>query len=215
MRKSYFHFESETVNTITHALGILFGIIFIPLLIQRSFQHCAAPQIIGVLFYGVFFMSTFSLSTLYHALRKPRLKLKFRILDHISIYFFIAATYTCFVLHYMFNTKGIILLSLIWLFAVTGSFFKFFYVNRFALVSVISYVFMGLSFLGVRRSFFANMPHDVILFIYCGAGFYLLGIIFFLWRKWRHHHALWHLIVLAGSICHFKAVWLSVTKHPF
>lgn len=210
MRKIYFHFKTETVNSATHVLGILFGIIFIPLLIMRSVEHDTTEQFFGNLVYGFFFMATFILSTLYHAFRQPRLKIKLRILDHISIYFFIAATYTPFVLHFMYDTPGTILLALIWFFAITGSFFKLYYVNRFAFVAVLSYLFMGLAFLFVRRSFFENMPQDIITMIYYGVAFYLLGIIFFLWRKWKHHHALWHLLVLAGSICHFKAVWLSI-----
>jgi hemolysin III len=109
----------------------------------------------------------------------------------------------------MDNTTGIILLSLVWCFALTGIYFRLNYVNRFAMVSVVSYVFIGLLFLWVRKSFFANMPHEVITFIYFGVALYLLGIIFLLWQKWKHHHAIWHLFVLAGAICHFKAIWLS------
>jgi hemolysin III len=210
MIKLPFDHKTETINSITHALGILFGIIFIPILTKRSFQCDSTIQIIGTIIYQLFFMATFVFSTLYHAFHKPALKVKFRVLDHISIYFFIAATYTPFVLHYMYNKTGIILLILVWFFAITGSFFKLYFINRFALLSVISYVCMGLLFLLVRQSFFKNMPQNVITFIYFGVVLFLVGVIFFLWRRWKYHHALWHLLVLAGSICHFRAIWLSV-----
>ena len=211
MNKPLLDFNTETVNSITHALGILFGIIFIPLLINRSFDHNTTVQISGVVIYGFCFMITFVLSTLFHFFQRPGLKQKLRLLDHISIYFLIAATYTPFVLKYMYNTKGTILLSLVWCFAITFIYLKLNYYNRFAIFSVISYVFIGLLFLLVRKSFFANMPAEVIRFIYIGVVLYLLGIIFLLWQKWKHHHAIWHLFVLAGGICHFRAIWLSVT----
>jgi hemolysin III len=210
MKKHPFDFDTETVNSITHALGILFGIIFIPMLINRATYHNTTSQIAGIIIYGCCFMLTFVLSTLFHFFREPKLRVKLRLLDHISIYFLIAATYTPLVLLYMYNTTGIVLLSLVWCFALTGIYFKLNYFRRFAMVSVISYVVMGLLFLWVRKSFFANMPADVIRFIYFGVAFYLLGIIFFLWQKWKHHHAIWHLFVLAGGICHFRAIWLSV-----
>ncbi|MEO6455009.1 MAG: hemolysin III family protein [Ginsengibacter sp.] len=212
MKKIYLHFKTETVNSITHAFGVLFGIIFIPLLINRSVQHDTTAQVIGNIIYGLCFLTTFIFSTVYHALRKPLIKVRFRVLDHVSIYFFIAATYTPFILHFILNTTGVMLLSLIWFFAITGSFLKLYYVQKFALVSVVSYLFMGLLFLFVQKSFFENMPNDIIRYIYYGVAFYLSGIIFFLWRKWKHHHALWHLLVLAGGVCHFKAVWLSVSR---
>jgi len=207
MKKGLSDFDTETVNSITHALGILFGLIFIPILISRSFEVSATAQISGIIIYGFCFMITFVLSTLFHFFQQPRLRQKLRLFDHISIYFLIAATYTPFVLYYMNNKTGIILLSLVWCFSLTGAYLKLNSLNKF---SVVSYVFIGLLFLWVRKSFFANMPANVVIFICLGVAFYLLGIIFLLWQKWKHHHAVWHLFVLAGGICHFKAVWLSV-----
>jgi hemolysin III len=207
MKNSLPDFDPEIVNSITHALGILFGLIFIPVLINRSFEFDTTEQIAGVIIYGFCFMITFVLSTLFHFFRQPGLKRKLHLFDHISIYFLIASTYTPFILYYMYNKTGLILLLLVWCFALIGTYIK---LNRLSRFSVISYVFIGLLFLWVRKSFFANMPADVITFIYLGVAFYLLGIIFLLWQKWKHHHAVWHLFVLAGGICHFRAVWLSV-----
>lgn len=206
--KNYFpDFDPETVNSVTHALGILFGLIFIPVLINRSFEVDTNAQIAGVIIYGFCFMITFVLSTFFHFFQQPKLRQKLQLFDHISIYFLIAATYTPFVLYYMNNKTGLILLSLVWCFSLTGAYLKLNSLNKF---SVVSYVFIGLLFLWVRKSFFANMPANVSMFIYLGVAFYLLGIIFLLWQKWKHHHAVWHLFVLTGGICHFKAVWLSV-----
>jgi hemolysin III len=204
------YFSAEAINSLTHALGVVFGCLFIPSMIAFSLNKETIVEAISVSVYGLCYVTTFTFSTLYHAATQARLKRKFELLDHISIYFLIAATYTAFILHYMQNSQGFMLLFIIWSFVLTGVFFEWFYLNRFILISVASYVSMGLLFIFVSRTFFANMPSDVIVLIYAGVLLYLLGIVFFLWRRLRHHHAVWHLFVLAGSICHFEAVWLSV-----
>jgi hemolysin III len=210
MGKVLLLFEVETINSFTHALGIVFGFIFIPSLISFSLQHGTTAQTIGVSVYGICYLITFTLSTLYHAMKRAKIKQRLELLDHISIYFLIAATYTPFVIYYMFNSTGITLLLIVWCFVVTGIFFKLYYLNKFILLSVVSYVSMSVLFLFVRESFFKNMPAEVITLIYSGIALYMLGIIFFLWRRLKHHHALWHLFVLAASICHYQAVWISV-----
>ena len=211
MSRTLPHFGAEAINSITHALGILFGIISIPSLIAFAAQHGTTGQVIGVCIYGFCYIITFTFSTLFHAVKKSIIKRRFELLDHISIYFLIAATYTPFVLHYMNNAKGILFLSVVWCLVLTGIIFKLFYLHRFIILSIISYVAMSLLFLFIRQSFFANMPPEVITLLYTGIVLYLLGIIFFLWQRLKHHHALWHLFVLAASICHYQAVWLSVT----
>ena len=210
MGKPLLSLEAEIVNSITHALGILFGFIFIPLLISDSAHQGTTAQLIGVGIYGFCYVSTFTLSTLYHASKRQRLKKRLELLDHISIYFLIAATYTPFVVHYMKNSTGVVFLAVVWFMVLTGIVYKLFYLNKFILMSVFSYICMSFVFLFFRKSFFENMPPDVISFLYSGIVLYLLGVIFFLWQKLKHHHALWHLFVLAGSICHYQAVWLSV-----
>jgi hemolysin III len=211
MRRTLPHFGAETINSITHALGILFGIISIPSLIAFAAQHGSTGQVIGVSIYGSCYIITFTFSTLFHAFKQSAIKQRFELLDHISIYFLIAATYTPFVLHYMNNQQGILLLTIVWSLVITGIFFKLYYLHRFIILSIASYVSMSLMFLVVRRSFFEDMPAEVINLLYTGIVLYLLGIIFFLWQKLKHHHAVWHLFVLAASICHYQAIWLSVT----
>lgn len=206
---SYFH--PEAVNSITHGIGIVFGFFFIPALIGLAVQSGSRAEVIGVIIYGLCYVTTFTFSTLYHAVKGEALKRRFELLDHISIYFFIAATFTAFFIHYVPGTQGMILLTMVWVLVISGTFFEWMYMNRYILVSVACYVFMGLLFLLLSRSFFTSMPADVTRLLYSGTALYLLGVIFFLWRRFKHHHAVWHLFVLAGSICHFLAIWLSVS----
>lgn len=201
----------EIVNTITHGIGIIFGIATIPLLSALATRSDNIPGIVGGSVYGFCFIMLFTFSTLYHGFQHPRVKQVLKIFDHISIYFLIAGTYTPFILNYMFNTTGIVMLSALWGLTFFGIFFKIWFVNRFNVVSTIIYLLMGWMMVWGGSSFFKMMPVSVIVLIVTGGGLYSIGVIFYLWEKWRWHHAIWHLFVLSAAICHYVAVLLTVS----
>jgi hemolysin III len=200
----------ELTNSITHGIGILFGIASIPLLTALATRTNNIPGIVGASVYGFCFLMLFTFSTLYHGFQEPRVKQALKIFDHISIYFLIAGTYTPFILNYLFNTTGIVMLSVLWGLTFIGIFFKIFFVNRFNVISTIIYLLMGWMMVWGGRSFFTIMPAPVITLIVIGGGLYSIGVIFYLWQKWVWHHAIWHLFVLAAAICHYVAVLLTV-----
>jgi len=152
----------------------------------------------------------YTCSTLYHSFHQPKVKRVLHILDHISIYFMIAGSYTPFVLTYLYNTTGITLLSILWGLTIIGSFFKLFFTGRFEKLSVALYLIMGWMIVFIARPVVANLPMDCILMILAGGLSYTIGVIFYRWEKSPYHHAIWHLFVLGGSICHYIAVWKVV-----
>ena len=200
----------EMVNSIIHGIGVLFGVACIPLLTALAAKSNNIPAIVGASVYGFCFMMLFTFSTLYHGFQQPTAKQAFKVLDHISIYFLIAGTYTPFILNFMFNTTGIVMLWILWGLTFLGIFFKIFFVNRFNIFSTVIYVLMGWIMVWGGNSFFSSMPRAVITLIAVGAGLYMAGITFYLWQKWKWHHAIWHLFVLAAAICHYVAVLLTV-----
>ena len=136
--------KQELTNSIIHGFGIIFGIIAIPLLIALATKSENTAGVIGASIYGFCFLQLFTFSTLYHGFQNPQVKRVLEILDHISIYFLIAGTYTPFILIYLNNTFGIILLSILWGLTVFGIFFKIFYTGRWNLLSTFIYIAMGL-----------------------------------------------------------------------
>ena len=152
----------------------------------------------------------FVFSTLYHGFQHPQVKRVLEIFDHISIYFLIAGTYTPFILIYLLNSFGITLLSVLWSLTVLGIFFKIFFIGRFEVISVLIYFLMGWIFVWGGKQFFAAIPADVLLFLIIGGLLYSIGIIFYLWRGFKWHHAVWHFLVLAAAVCHYIAVLLAV-----
>lgn len=200
----------EIANSITHGIGIIFGIAALPVLSAIAAQKDHTVAVVGGAVFGFSFLLVFTFSTLYHAFQNPRVKKVLHVFDHISIYFLIAGTYTPFLLNYMMNTKGIVLLSVLWGLTVIGIFFKLFFTGRFNYVSTAVYLGMGWILLFGGRQFFESIPGPVLTMIIIGGVLYTIGAVFYLWHKLYYHHVIWHLFVLAAAICHYVAVLLMV-----
>jgi hemolysin III len=202
--------KQELVNSIMHGFGILFGIISIPILITFSVKGENLNGIIGSSIYGFCFLMVFTFSTLYHGFQHEKVKRALKILDHISIYYLIAGTYTPLILIYNNNSFGITLLCVLWSLTILGTIFKVFFCGRWDVVSTVIYLLMGWSMLAGGSSFFESMPNSVLQMVIAGGIIYSLGVIFYLWDRYFYSHALWHLFVLAAAICHYVAILLSV-----
>jgi len=202
--------KQEMVNSLLHALGILFGIVCIPILLTQAVKYDNVPGIIGSGIYGFSFLMVFTASTLYHGFQQQKIKQLMKILDHISIYFLIAGTYTPFILIYVNNRTGITLLVILWSLTLIGTVFKSFFTGRWEILSTIVYLAMGWILLVAGKSFFENMSSSVIALVLTGCFLYTLGVTFYIWEKYIYSHALWHSFVLAAAICHYVAVLLSV-----
>ncbi|HEX3023617.1 MAG TPA: hemolysin III family protein [Chitinophagaceae bacterium] len=200
----------ELTNSIIHGIGILFGIASIPLLTALAIHTNNIHSVVGASVYGFCFLMLFTFSTLYHGFQQPRVKQVLQVFDHISIYFLIAGTYTPFILNYLYNTTGIIMLFVLWCLVLLGIIFKIFFVNRFNILSTIIYLLMGWMMVWGGKTFFISVPFPVIILIIIGGILYSGGVIFYLMEKWKWHHVVWHLFVLSAAICHYVAVLLTV-----
>jgi len=207
--KPEFTHQQERINWSVHLAGVLFGLVAFPVLIDAALGR--EPGFISaIIIYSTCFLMVFSFSTLYHSTVEHHLKSIYKKLDRISIYFLIAGTYTPIIRAYLFDSTGISMLWFLWFLVVIGILFEVLFPDRFAVVSVLFYLFMGLVFLFVPTDFFAAMPQHVMRLIVTGVIFYLVGVIFYVWQKWTYHHAIWHLFVLTGSICHYMAIFYTV-----
>ncbi len=203
--------REEKVSAITHVAGILFGLVSVPFLILNACQTCGHYVIAGISMYGLSFLMVFTFSTIFHLQKEGgRTRHLFKTLDHISIYFLIAGTYTPFILIFVNNSFGLTLLVILWILAIAGTIFKTFYCGRFEIVSTIVYLAMGWMLLTGANAFFANMPSSVMWLIIAGAILFTVGVIFYIWEWFAYHHAVWHLFVLAGAVCHYVAVLKAV-----
>ncbi|WEK17758.1 MAG: hemolysin III family protein [Candidatus Pedobacter colombiensis] len=208
--KAKFTRKQELINGLIHGIGVLFGISGLPVLVGIATAHNNVPAIVGAGIYGFCFLMLFTCSTVYHLAIELRVKRLFEILDHISIYFLIAGTYTPFLLIYMDNTFGITLLSVLWGLTLLGAFFKIWYTGKFNIISTVIYLLMGWMMLIGGKKFFAVLPASVVIMLFIGAGLYSAGTVFYTFGKRTYSHAIWHSLSLAAAICHYVAVLLSM-----
>lgn len=204
----------ELANALTHGFGILAGIALLPVVTAISTKVDNIAAIVAAGIYAFSFLMLFLFSTLYHATRDTSAKFILKKMDHISIYFLIAGTYTPFLLIYLLNAFGITLLSVLWGLAIVGIVFKILFTGRFKILSTLIYLGMGWILLIGGKTFFSALPLSAMIMIIIGGGLYSLGVPFYLIKKWKYHHVVWHLFVLAAALCHYVAVLLAVINSP-
>jgi len=200
----------EIGNATTHALGALLSLVAITLLYQFAASQSDELKLISSIVFGSSLLLMYISSTLYHSMRAPNLKHLFRIIDHSSIYLLIAGSYTPFTLVTLKGPWGWTLFVIVWSLAVAGIIFKMFFVHRFETLSTVIYLVMGWMVVVAVKPLYALLPLGGIECIVAGGLCYTVGVVFYVWEKLRFSHTLWHLFVLAGSICHFFAVLLYV-----
>jgi hemolysin III len=200
----------EIVNSLSHGAGVLFGIIALLLLVLKSVQMEDRLRVVTFSIYGASVIALFLASTLYHAIPFPRAKSVLKVVDHCAIYLLIAGTYTPFLLLTLGDTVGAVLMVVIWGLAAAGIVFKLFYTGRFQTISLITYLAMGWLAIFASYELLANLPWNGIMLLLAGGIIYSLGTIFFAVRRIPFNHAIWHLFVLGGCLCHFLAIYFYV-----
>ena len=204
---------SEIANALTHAIGVALALAGLAVLVTLASLHHNPRQIVSYSIYGVTLVLLYAASTAYHGIRLPQFKRLLRTLDHMAIYLLIAGTYTPFALISLRGAWGWSLLGIIWALAAIGVVFKLFFIGRLPRTSTVVYLAMGWLALVAVRQLFMHLPANGVILLFVGGICYSAGVLFFaLDYKWRFNHAIWHLFVLAGSICHFFAVVISTLR---
>ncbi|MFB5266538.1 hemolysin III family protein [Paenibacillus enshidis] len=203
--------REEVANAITHGIGVLLSIAALVLLIVVSATEGTAWHVVSFTVYGITMLLLYTNSTLLHILKEGKAKDLFEILDHSCIYLFIAGTYTPFLLTAVRGTLGWSLFGVIWGIALFGVVFKAFFTKKFLFMSTLFYIAMGWLIVIVWNPLVAVVPHGGIILLATGGILYTLGTVFYVWKAFPYHHAVWHVFVLGGSILHFFAVLLYLT----
>ena len=160
--------------------------------------------------YGSTLILLYLASTFYHSIQSPRAKKTFRVLDHSAIFLLIAGTYTPFTLVNLRGAWGWTLFGLVWGLAIGGIILKVFFVGRFRILSVCLYIGMGWLVLIAFKPRLSVIPVNGIIWLGIGGLAYTFGVIFYAFKQIPFNHAIWHLFVLAGSVCHFFSIFFYV-----
>lgn len=198
--------KEEVANAITHGIGTVLSVVALVLLIVFASLKGTAWHVVSFSIYGTTMLLLYLNSTLVHSLREGKAKDLFEFFDHSSIYLFIAGTYTPFLLVAIRGTLGWSLFGIIWGIAVFGVFFKAFFVKKFLFMSTIFYIAMGWLIVIAWNPLSVAVADGGMILLMAGGLLYTLGTVFYVWRGFPFHHAIWHLFVLAGSVTHFFAV---------
>lgn len=196
----------ELANTLTHGFGLVLsiaGFIFLTgmAVIKNDSWHIASSVIYGsslVILYGA--------STIYHTATDLKWKKRLQILDHCCIYLLIAGSYTPFILIILRNQLGGGILTVVWATAIFGIAMKLIFRTRFSAVGIALYLVMGWIGVIAVQPLYLALGITPIALVIAGGLSYTAGMIFFGWHGLRHHHAIFHVFVLGGSILHFVAV---------
>ncbi|WP_096435807.1 PAQR family membrane homeostasis protein TrhA [Alteribacter populi] len=203
--------KEEIANAVTHGIGVVFGVAALTLLIVFASMYGTASHVISFTIYGITLLLMYVCSTLLHSFKQGKVKNVFEILDHSAIYLFIAGTYTPLMVIVVDGVLGWVLLSVVWTMAAVGIVFKVFFVKKFIFLSTMFYIAMGWMVVFVLNPIATKVEMGGIILLVTGGLLYTVGTVFYIWRKFRFHHAVWHLFVLAASITHFLSILLYVT----
>ncbi len=202
--------KEEKLNIISHGLGLLLSLVALPLLVVFSSIKGDVWHIVSFSIYGSSMVVLYLASTLFHSSKKQNIRKRLNVFDHASIYLLIAGTYTPFLLVTLRGPWGWTLFGIIWGMAVTGIILKLFFAGRYNVVSAIAYVIMGWVIIIALKPLISNLEAAGLWWLLAGGISYSVGVIFYLSNKMRYNHAIFHLFVLAGSICHFISVFWYV-----
>ena len=200
----------ERINALTHGIGTALAVTGLVLLIVFAVMYGDIWHVVSFSIYGSTLVLMYLVSTLYHALRNRKAKDILKVLDHSAIYLLIAGTYTPFTLITLHGRLGWTLFGVVWGLAAAGIVFKIFFVKRFRILSTILYLLMGWLVISVVKPLVAGIPGPGLAWLVAGGLMYSSGTVFYIRKKKAFTHAVWHMFVMAGSVCHFLAVLLYV-----
>ena len=200
----------ERLNIWSHFIGFLLALAALPLLIVKASVQGTAWHIVSFSIFGASMVILYAASTLYHYAKRPELRKRLRIFDHAAIYLLIAGTYTPFTLVTLNGTLGWVLFGITWGLALGGVVLKLFYTGKYDRLSTILYVAMGWLVIFAFKPMIDNLNSVSLWFLLAGGIAYTIGAILYSMSRLSYNHAIFHVFVLAGTTCHFFAIYQSL-----
>lgn len=209
--------KKEITSALTHLGGAIFGIIGIILfLIGNKISNAITAT--AFLVFGISMVLLYSTSTAYHLIDKSKQKAKLvlRKLDHIMIFVFVAGSYTPICLLVLQKSIGYKLLALVWSITVIGAIIKLFWITAPNWVSSMLYIGMGWLAVLVLSPLVKTMSLAGMVWLIAGGLFYTIGGVIYglkkpnISKKYFGFHELFHIFVLAGSLCHYIMIYFYI-----
>ena len=201
--------EEEFWNTLTHFVGLILSLIGLPFLLYYD-NALTEFSIQGILFFEFGLICVYTASTLYHYTSNIELKKKFRVFDHISIFYLIAGSYAPVCLITLYDGSGIKIFAYVMILALLGTLLKFLFTVRFDRFFLLFYLCMGWLIIIDFKSVLSLIPFNGMLLLVLSGLLYSFGTIFYSLQKTKYSHTIWHIFVLGGSASHYFVVLFYV-----
>lgn len=212
MTKKLYTLGEEIFSSVTHGIGTLLAIGGTAVLIVVSAIFGNALTVVSSAVFGASLIILYCMSTLYHAISSPKAKSFFRIMDHNTIFFLIAGTYTPITLNVLRGALGWTLFGIIWGVAAVGITLNSIDLEKFRKPSVVCYIAMGWVIIIAIRPLHEAVSSLCLWFLIAGGIFYTVGVIFYAIKRVKYFHSVWHIFTLFGSICHYFCVLFAALK---
>ena len=196
----------EIANSVSHGVGFVAAVASAPILIATTVQTGTSANVIGASVFAATMVLLYCASTLYHAVSQDGVKALLRKLDHGAIFLLIAGTYTPFALVTLRGPWGWTIFAIVWSLAVAGVALKAVFGPRWPILSTAIYIAMGWTVVVAAKPLMALAPPGAIAWLAAGGIAYTGGVAFYAWTRLRYSHAVWHLFVMVGSVCHYIAI---------
>lgn len=209
--KKRYTLGEEIFNSVSHGIGAALAMGGMVVLIVMSAVHTNSWGVVSSCIYGASLVLLYTMSTLYHAISNDRAKGFFRIMDHNTIYFLIAGTYTPYTLVTLRGAIGWTLFGIVWGAAILGIVLNSINLERFKRFSLICYIMMGWVIIFAVKPMISSLSTEALVFLLVGGIFYTVGIIFYVIKRIRYFHSIWHLFTVAGSAFHYFSILIALS----
>ena len=202
----------EIFNAISHGIGALLSVAGTVILIVFSALKGDPWAVVSSSIFGASLIILYTMSTLYHAITNKKAKAFFRIMDHNTIFFLIAGTYTPITLVPLRGALGWVLFGVVWGAATLGIVFNSIDLEKFRKPSVICYIAMGWVIVIAIKPMFETVNSMSLWFLLIGGLFYTVGVIFYAIKNIKYFHSVWHLFTIAGSVFHYFSILMMILQ---
>ena len=202
----------EIFNSVSHGIGSLLAMAGTAVIIVFAAIYGTALDVVTVSVYGASLITLYTMSTLYHALTNKKAKAFFRIMDHNTIFFLIAGTYTPITLSLLGGPLGWTLFAVVWAAAIIGISLNSADLEKFVKPSMVCYLAMGWIIILAFKPLVSAVSSLSVAFLLLGGVCYTLGFVFYSLKKVKYFHSIWHIFTIAGSAFHYFCILLGIIE---
>ena len=202
----------EIFSSVSHGVGACLSIAGTVVLLVFSVIYGNALAVVSSAIYGASLIILYTMSTLYHSFTNERVKHFFQIMDHNTIFLLIAGTYTPITLYILGGVTGWILFSVVWVASIIGITLNSINMEKAKIPSLICYIATGWVIIFAIKPLIAKVPLLSALFLVLGGVIYTVGIVFYVIKKVKYFHPIWHIFTVLGSAFHYFSILIAIIK---